>query len=81
MGYDDNTPLSGVTGGSLPAEIWRETMVRVHQDVPARALPMQAPPSGPQVATEARPRRSNNSGGDNLVERVILDVLGEIFGN
>ena len=29
MGYDDNTPLTGVTGGGLPAEIWRETMARV----------------------------------------------------
>jgi penicillin-binding protein 1A len=28
MGYDDNTPLSGVTGGGLPAEIWRQTMAR-----------------------------------------------------
>lgn len=26
MGYDDNTPLVGVTGGGLPADIWRETM-------------------------------------------------------
>ena len=26
MGYDDNTPLKGVTGGGLPAEIWREAM-------------------------------------------------------
>ncbi|MEM0942869.1 MAG: PBP1A family penicillin-binding protein, partial [Pseudomonadota bacterium] len=26
MGNDDNTPLTGVTGGGLPAEIWREVM-------------------------------------------------------
>jgi 1A family penicillin-binding protein len=39
MGYDDNTPLTGVTGGGLPAEIWRETMVRVHDGMPARPLP------------------------------------------
>ncbi len=38
MGYDDNTPLTGVTGGGLPAEIWHETMVRVHQGVPVRSL-------------------------------------------
>ncbi|WP_085310732.1 transglycosylase domain-containing protein [Planktotalea arctica] len=43
MGYDDNTPLSGVTGGGLPAEIWHEVMVRVHQGLPARALPMTTP--------------------------------------
>lgn len=40
MGYDDNSPLTGVTGGGLPAEIWRETMVRVHTDLPKRPLPM-----------------------------------------
>ncbi|MBT3466959.1 MAG: PBP1A family penicillin-binding protein, partial [Rhodobacteraceae bacterium] len=28
MGYDDNTKLKGVTGGGLPADIWRETMQR-----------------------------------------------------
>lgn len=40
MGYDDNTPLKGVTGGGLPAEIWRETMLRVHDGLPANPLPM-----------------------------------------
>ncbi|MGY9010664.1 MAG: transglycosylase domain-containing protein, partial [Rhodobacterales bacterium] len=40
IGYDDNTPLSGVTGGGLPAEIWRDTMVRVYDGVEARPLPM-----------------------------------------
>ena len=40
MGYDDNSPLTGVTGGGLPAEIWRETMQRIHADRPPRALTM-----------------------------------------
>ena len=40
MGYDDNTPLSGVTGGGLPAEIWRETMLRVYGDKIPRNLPI-----------------------------------------
>ena len=40
MGYDDNTPLTGVTGGGLPSEIWQEVMVRVHEGLPARPLPM-----------------------------------------
>jgi len=31
MGKDDNTPLTGVTGGGLPAEIWRETMRELHR--------------------------------------------------
>ena len=52
MGYDDNTPLTGVTGSGLPAEIWHETMRRVHEGMPPRPLPM-APPVPPRV--EAAP--------------------------
>ncbi|MEM8958633.1 MAG: glycosyl transferase, partial [Pseudomonadota bacterium] len=50
MGYDDNTPLNGVTGGGLPAEIWRETMLRVHEGLPVRTLPMIDPQDAPQIA-------------------------------
>ncbi len=53
MGYDDNTPLTGVTGGGLPAEIWQEVMVRVHEGVPPRPLPMLDP--GPPLAMPATP--------------------------
>ncbi len=40
MGYDDNTPLKGVTGGGLPAEIWRETMLGIYRNEIPRPLPM-----------------------------------------
>jgi penicillin-binding protein 1A len=43
MGYDNNTPLRGVTGGGLPAEIWRETMVRVLNGRTPMPLPMLPP--------------------------------------
>ena len=80
MGNDDNTPLRGVTGGGLPADIWRETMTRVHADLPARPLPMIRPdpkaepdplatPDG--IVTPRRDRGRNN---------VIEDVLRSIFG-
>ena len=50
MGYDDNTPLSGVTGGGLPAEIWHEVMTRVHDGLPVTDLPMIVPaPRQPPV--------------------------------
>src|SRR5699024_7488231 len=38
MGYDDNRPLTGVTGGGLPAEIWREVMLQIEEGRPARPL-------------------------------------------
>lgn len=43
MGYDDNTPLKGVTGGGLPAEIWHEVMVRINEGLPVSDLPMIVP--------------------------------------
>lgn len=43
MGYDDNRPLAGVTGGGLPAEIWREVMTRVEKGMPSNPLPMADP--------------------------------------
>jgi penicillin-binding protein 1A len=57
MGYDDNTPLQGVTGAGLPAEIWREVMLRVHEGVPATPLKMivpepRVPPQGAQSPAE-----------------------------
>ena len=42
MGYDDNRKLSGVTGGGLPADIWRETMLRVHEGLPLKPLFMNS---------------------------------------
>ena len=43
MGNDDNTPLKGVTGGGLPAEIWHEVMVRVSKGTPVVPLPKADP--------------------------------------
>jgi 1A family penicillin-binding protein len=78
MGYDDNTPLTGVTGSGLPAEIWRETMARVHEGVPARGLPMR----GPDGATgRTRETTGSNGGGAvggavSLLEGLLRDILG-----
>ncbi|NHB76332.1 transglycosylase domain-containing protein [Rhodobacter calidifons] len=45
MGYDDNRPLTGVTGGGLPAEIWHEVMVRINEGVPPKPLIKEIPDS------------------------------------
>ncbi len=79
MGYDDNTPLTGVTGGGLPAEIWRETMLRLHKDLPVRPLPMAVPEQVAERQVQQQPQRRRNSGG-NTAERVIINILEELFG-
>lgn len=76
MGYDDNTPLSGVTGGGLPAEIWKEAMLRVTEGMTPTPLPMAAPAPPVQVA-QPQPRRRQGGG----LERVINNLLNDIFGN
>jgi membrane peptidoglycan carboxypeptidase len=47
MGRDDNRPLAGVTGGGLPAVIWRETMARLHRGLPVEPLPAERPTPAP----------------------------------
>jgi len=96
MGYDDNTPLTGVTGGGLPAAIWRETMVRVHEGLPPRPLPMD-PPIGPspelqgdpgaavadsREAEQPAPQRQapRRENPGNAAERIIIEVLNGLLG-
>ncbi len=91
MGYDDNTPLTGVTGGGLPAEIWREVMVRVHEGLPPAPLRMIVPPPRlpPQAAAPSQaqtpapvpqaapvPARA-----DTRNEGLLRNVLGVLSGN
>ncbi|MCE6959926.1 PBP1A family penicillin-binding protein [Cereibacter sphaeroides] len=62
MGYDDNTPLKGVTGGGLPAEIWHEVMLRVHEGLVPRPLekivpePRLPPRTSSDVRTDPVPQ-------------------------
>lgn len=74
MGYDDNRPLSGVTGGGLPADIWREAMTRILAEQEPTPLPMKAP-SGSIVGPVMQGGTSNK-----IADEVLRDVLGNILG-
>ena len=76
MGYDDNTPLSGVTGGGLPAEIWQHAMTQVHADLPATPLPMIRPTSYEALpdAPESVPGRANPN--DDPILNILRTILG-----
>ncbi|KIN78585.1 Penicillin-binding protein, 1A family [Sulfitobacter mediterraneus KCTC 32188] len=79
MGYDDNTPLSGVTGGGLPTDIWREVMSRVHEGLPLKDLPMSAPAPLSDFSDEGQD--GQNTGNGNGSGTVIDQILNEIFGS
>ncbi|MDP5358745.1 MAG: penicillin-binding transpeptidase domain-containing protein, partial [Paracoccaceae bacterium] len=72
MGYDDNSRLSGVTGGGLPATIWRETMVRVLEGKQPTALPMIVP----QQPASAGVLQSQ---GGEVLDQDILNLLDSII--
>ena len=79
MGYDDNTPLKGVTGGGLPAEIWHEVMVRVEDGMPITPLPMIVPePRLPPLpdATETPLPPPAQAVQQDPITAIIQDLLG-----
>ena len=39
FGNDDNSPMKRVTGGTLPAELWKQVMAAANKGLPVRALP------------------------------------------
>jgi penicillin-binding protein 1A len=94
MGYDDNTPLKGVTGGGLPAEIWHEVMVRVHEGLPPTPLPMDTPepklaPNGGYASSPNTLQDGQSPAGGpqvtqpaaqdtDLAEQIIREVLGTL---
>ncbi len=78
MGYDDNRPLSGVTGGGLPATIWRETMVGVLDGQPVKSLPMRVPAQRKPQTVSSGDLTAPAAANDN--EQMILDVLTNILG-
>jgi membrane peptidoglycan carboxypeptidase len=60
VGNDDNTPTKGVTGGSLPAAIWRDF---VSQAAPLRgkAQPVARLPASPSETTGTASRASESA--------------------
>jgi penicillin-binding protein 1A len=43
VGNDDATPMKNVTGGTLPAQIWKTVMKVAEEDLPAKSLDRSAP--------------------------------------
>lgn len=50
VGNDNYSPMRNVTGGSLPAEIWKTVMSAAEEGLPPKALDKSAPPPPEDVA-------------------------------
>ncbi|MEM1312977.1 MAG: PBP1A family penicillin-binding protein [Pseudomonadota bacterium] len=80
MGYDDNTPLTGVTGGGLPAAIWRETMDRVHRGAPIRPLDVPDAFDVPAPSGGVEGVASAPSGAVGVIDALVASVADLIRG-
>jgi penicillin-binding protein 1A len=49
VGNDDNSPMRNVTGGTLPAAIWKSAMTVAEQGMPATPLDKSQPPADMQL--------------------------------
>ncbi|NBN65665.1 PBP1A family penicillin-binding protein [Pannonibacter tanglangensis] len=90
LGNDDNSPTKKATGGSMPADVWRETMEAAHLGLPVAALPGVAEQmileEGPALSDDAPLPPGDVGSGSQLVPPQDnapgpLDLIGRIFGN
>jgi penicillin-binding protein 1A len=72
LGNDDNTPMNRVTGGTLPAAIWRNFMLTATQSMPVRPLTSGPAPSG-AVSSGAV---SSGAGEASALDRLIGWITG-----
>ena len=73
MGYDDNSQLTGVTGSGLPAEIWRETMERIHRGLPPKTLPMN---QSLRRVVESQVGQDGQTGPKNFIDQLFDGLFG-----
>lgn len=88
LGNDDGSPMRKVTGGSLPAELWKKVMLAANEGKPARGLPgggstpaaLPAPPAatratppGPEPAYPGQPRYGDD---DSVWNNLVKSLTG-----
>ncbi|SFI64758.1 transglycosylase domain-containing protein [Albimonas pacifica] len=78
MGYDDNTPLTGVTGGGLPAEIWRRAMLGLHEGLPMRELDSERPAGASGAPADRVASSSSGGGAGGRAREALEDGLGAV---
>nr|WP_111301931.1 transglycosylase domain-containing protein [Paracoccus saliphilus] len=80
MGYDDNTPLSGVTGGGLPAEIWQAVMSEIHDGLPELALSTVSPDGSGIIMSsgDSTPRVVTSGSADDPLAAALAGVMNTV---
>lgn len=85
LGNDDNQPMKRVTGGGLPARIWRDFMMDAHRGLPPRMIPGldHAPPqaSAPMLVADDRDPGSADPSSGPLSDVPLLGQFQRLLRN
>ena len=78
MGYDNNKPLNGVTGGGLPAEIWSLIMNNIHTDIKPQPLPKNKRKLAlfPNIINSDYQAQIRKQGAG-FIDKLLLTIFGE----
>ena len=77
VGNDDNAPMKKVTGGTVPAELWREIMLSAHETLEPRPLPGTRMPGHAYSQDEVAqlPAQRGSAGNDQPLFRRVFGIL------
>ena len=80
MGYDDNTPLKGVTGGGLPAEIWQAVMTDIHEGLPELPLSTVSPDGSGIIMSQGNstPKVVTSGSADDPLAAALAGVMNNV---
>ena len=80
MGYDDNTPLKGVTGGGLPAEIWQAVMGEIHEELPVLPLSTVSPDGSGIIMSQGQgtPKVVTSGSADDPLAAALAGVMNGV---
>ncbi|MCW9034637.1 MAG: PBP1A family penicillin-binding protein [Rhodospirillales bacterium] len=75
VGNDNGASMKKVTGGGLPARLWKDVMVAAHQGLPIRPIP------SPQEPKKIQPQRIPNPIENLEIPKFIKDIFKIFSGN
>lgn len=84
VGNDNNAPMKRVTGGSIPAQIWRDVMAKAEAGLPVRPLATASsietgvtPQVAPDGSTTMPQQGAPSDGQKNMFENLLKNILGD----
>ncbi len=81
VGNDDSKPTKRVTGGSLPAQIWKDVMLAAHANLPAVPLPGEPPSTDSDYLNQDSWPIDDLFQSAGRAEETITTFFKDIFGN